>query len=201
MHAVRRKQQFRCLWFVQAFVTAYNNVQSYITSNSASTTDANGKVTAGTLAGDVNASSIATSLRANTFSPVSITGLSATFSQLAGLGIKSNGQNNTVTLDTTALAAALTGNLGEVKKLFSDSTGGLAAKLDSLVTNFTGDSGTVIAHQASLTKQSTSIDAQVTTLEKAIAADTAHWTKAFQAMETAQAQLTQQLSYLTKNFK
>ena len=186
---------------VQAFVTAYNNVQSYITSNSASSTDAAGKVTAGTLTGDGNATSIASSLRANAFSPVSISGLSATFSQLANLGIKSNGQNNTVTLDATALTSALAGNLGDVKKLFSDSTGGLAAKLDSFLTNLTGDSGTVVAHQASLTKQSTSIDTQVANLEKSIAADAAHWTNAFRAMETAQAQLTQELNYLTKNFK
>ena len=186
---------------VQAFVTAYNNVQSYITSNSASSTDAAGKVTAGTLTGDGNATSIASSLRANAFSPVSISGLSATFSQLANLGIKSNGQNNTVTLDATALTSALAGNLGDVKKLFSDSTGGLAAKLDSFLTNLTGDSGTVVAHQASLTTQSTSIDTQVANLEKSIAADAAHWTNAFRAMETAQAQLTQELNYLTKNFK
>ena len=186
---------------VQAFVTAYNNVQSYITSSSASSTDATGRVTAGTLAGDVNATTIAISLRTNAFSPVTISGLSATFSQLANLGIKSNGQNNTVTLDATALTSALTGNLSDVKKLFSDSSSGLAAKLDSFLTNLTGDSGTVVAHQAALTKQSTSIDAQVTTLEKSITADVAHWTQAFRAMETAQAQLTQQLNYLTKTFR
>lgn len=186
---------------VQAFVTAYNNLQSYITSNSASTTDATGKVTAGTLTGDVDAANIASSLRSNTFSPVSLSGLSATFSQLANLGIKSNGQNNSVTLDSSALTAALASNLGDVKKLFADSTGGLAVKLDKFVTNLTGDNGTVVAHQASLTKQSTSIDKQIANLEKTIAADAAHWTKAFQAMETAQSQLTQELSYLTKNFK
>ncbi len=186
---------------VQAFVTAYNNLQSYLTTNSASTTDANGKVAAGTLTGDVDAANIAATLRANTFSPVSISGLSATFSQLANLGIKSNGQNNTVSFDSTALATALTSNLGDVKKLFTDATSGLATKLDKLVTNLTGDNGTVVAHQAALTKQSTSIDTQITNLEKSIAADAAHWTKAFQAMETAQSQLTQELNYLTKNFK
>ncbi len=186
---------------IQSFVTAYNNLQSYITTNSASSTDSTGKVTAGTLTGDVDAANIASTLRSNTFSPVSITGLSTTFSQLANLGIKSNGQNNTVTLDSTALSAALTSNLGDVKKLFSDSTNGLAAKLDQFVTNLTGDNGTVVTHQASLTKQSTSIDAQIANLEKTITADANHWTKAFQAMETAQSQLTQELNYLTKNFK
>jgi flagellar hook-associated protein 2 len=176
-------------------------VQSYITSNAATTTDASGKVVAGTLTGDVDAANLATRLRTNAFSPVSITGLSATFSQLAALGIKTNGKDNSVTLDSTALNSALASNLGDIKKLFSDSKNGLAVKLDSYVTKLTGDSGTITSHKAALTKQSTSIDTQVTNLEKQIAADTAHWTKAFQAMETAQSQLNQELSYLTKNFK
>ena len=186
---------------VQNFVSAYNNLQSYISSNAATTTGANGKLVAGTLTGDVDAANLATSLRTNSFSPVSITGLSATFSQLAALGIKTNGKDNSVTLDSTALSSALAGNLGDIKKLFSDSTNGLAVKLDKFVTKLTGDGGTVIAHQAALSKQSTGIDAQIANLEKQITADSAHWTTAFQAMETAQAQLNQELSYLTKNFK
>ncbi len=186
---------------LQNFVAAYNNVQSYITSNAASSTDSTGKVTAGTLTGDVDAANVATRLRSNTFSPVSITGLSATFSQLAALGIKSNGNNNTITLDFSALSTALTSHLGEVKNLLSDSNNGLAVKLDTFLTTMVGDSGTVTNHQTALTKQSQSIDDQITKQEKIIAADVASWTKAFQAMETAQAKNNQDLSYLTKNFK
>ncbi len=186
---------------LQNFVTAYNNVQSYVTSNAASSTDSTGKVTAGTLTGDVDAANVATRLRSNTFSPVSITGLSATFSQLAGLGIKSNGNNNTVTLDSAALSSALTSHLGEVKNLLSDSTSGLAVKLDSFLTTMVGDSGTVTNHQTALTKQSKGIDDQIAKQEKIIAADVASWTKAFQAMEKAQAKNNQDLSFLTKNFR
>jgi flagellar hook-associated protein 2 len=186
---------------VQNFVSAYNNVQSYITTNAATTTDSSGKTVGGTLTGDVDAANLANTLRTSAFSPVSITGLSATFSQLAALGIKTNGKDNSVTLDSTALNSALAGNLSDIKKLFSDSANGIAAKLDSYVTNMTGDSGTITSHKAVLAKQTTSIDTQVTNLEKQITTDSAHWTKAFQAMETAQAQLNQELSYLTKNFK
>jgi flagellar capping protein FliD len=50
-----------------------------------------------------------------------------------------------------------------------------------------------------LTKQSSSIDTQIANLEKTIAADSAKYTKSFQAMETAQAQITQQLQYLTQS--
>jgi flagellar capping protein FliD len=49
-----------------------------------------------------------------------------------------------------------------------------------------------------LTKQSSDIDAQVVNLEKIITADSNKWTKEFQDMEQAQAQINQQLSYLTQ---
>ena len=149
----------------------------------------------------MDAANVATRLRSNTFSPVSITGLSATFSQLAGLGIKSNGNNNTVTLDSATLSSALTSHLGEVKNLLADSTSGLAVKLDAFLKTMVGDAGTVTNHQTALTKQSKAIDEQITKQEKIIAADVASWTKAFQAMEQAQAKNNQDLSFLTKNFR
>ena len=183
---------------LQNFVTHFNEVQSYITSNAASTADSTGKVAAGTLTGDVDAGNLATSLRSSIFSPVSISGLSATFSQLANLGITSNGHDNTVTLDSSKLNDALTGHLSDVNKLFTDATNGLGAKLDTFLTNTIGDSGTLTAHQTALTKRSTSIDTQIANLEKSITADSAFWTKEFQAMETAQAQLTQELNNLNQ---
>jgi len=183
---------------LQDFVTHYNDVQSYITTNAASTTDSTGAVTAGTLTGDISAGDLATSLRSNIFSPVSISGLSATYSMLANLGITSNGHDNTVTLDSSKLTDALMSHLSDVKKLFTDTTTGLGAKLDTFLTNTIGDSGTITAHQAALTKQSTSIDTQIANLEKSITADSAFWTKEFQAMETAQATLNQELTTLNQ---
>ncbi|MDR3460056.1 MAG: flagellar filament capping protein FliD [Verrucomicrobiae bacterium] len=183
---------------IQNFVNAYNNVQSYITTNAASTTDSTGKVTAGTLTGDVDAGNLASSLRTNIFSSASITGLSAGFSQLANLGITSNGYNNTVTLDSSALSDALTSNLGDIQKLFSDPTHGLGVQLDNFLTNTVGDSGTITNHQAALTKQSQSIDTQITNQEKLIATDSAFWTTEFQNMETAQAKINQELTTLNQ---
>jgi flagellar hook-associated protein 2 len=182
---------------LQSFVSHYNSVQGYIDTNAASTT-VNGKVTAGTLTGDISAANLATSLRSNFFSPVSISGLSDTLSQLAGLGFTSNGYNNTVTLDSSTLTNVLTNHLSDVKKLFTDTTNGLAVKMDSFLTNTIGDSGTLTAHQTALTKQSTSIDTQIANLEKQITADSDYWTKEFQNMETAQSQLSQQLSALNQ---
>ena len=184
---------------LQSFVNDYNNVQSYITTQSASSTDSTGKVTAGLLTGDMDAADIASSLRSTGFSPVSISGLSTTFSQLANLGITSNGQDNTIKLDTTALGTALANNPTQVKSFFSDATNGWATKLDTYLTNTVGDSGSIASHQAALTTQSKAIDTQIANLEKQITADSATWTTAFQNMETAMSQTNQELTYLNQS--
>ena len=182
-----------------SFISDYNNVQSYITTQSASSTDSAGNVTAGLLTGDLDAGNLASTLRSLSFSPVAISGLSATLSQFANLGIQSNGHDNTIKLsDSGALDGVLANHLGDIKSFFADATGGLAVKLDKFLTNTVGDSGTLTAHQTSLTKQSASIDIQITNQEKIITADSAFWTKEFQAMELAQSKMNQQLTALTQ---
>jgi flagellar hook-associated protein 2 len=133
------------------------------------------------------------------FAPSALAGLPSSLNQLADLGIQTNGQNNTIAIsDTTALTNALTSNLSHVQSLFADPKNGLAVQLDNFLTNTVGDNGTLTQHQANLTTQSQSIDQQVAALEKTITSDSARWTTEFQAMEQAQAQINQQMSYLTQ---
>ena len=188
---------------IQQFVTDYNSVQSYIGSQMAVTNNPGGSVTAGLLTGDMTASGIASSLRTAGFSVISIPGLSNTFRSLADLGITTNGQNNTVALDTSALNNALAGNLNAVQSLFTDPTNGLCAKLTNFLNDTIGGSnittpGTLTQHQTSLSTQSTEISTQISNLETKIASDTKHWNSEFQAMEVAQSQVNQQLSYLSQ---
>jgi hypothetical protein len=125
--------------------------------------------------------------------------LSATFSQLANLGITSNGQDNTITLDTTVLGTALTNNLTQVQSFFTDATNGWATKLDTSLANTVGDSGSISTHQAALTASSASITTQIANLEKQVTADSANWTTEFQNMETAQSQTNQELTFLSQS--
>lgn len=182
-----------------SFISDYNNVQSYITTQAASSTDSTGNVTAGLLTGDLDAGNLASTMRSLSFSPVAVSGLSNTASLLANLGIQGNGHDNTVTLsDPAALDGALANHLNDIKSFFADATGGMAVKLDKFLTNTVGESGTLTAHQTSLTKQSASIDTQIANQEKIIAGDSAFWTQQFQAMEIAQQKISQQLSALTQ---
>jgi flagellar hook-associated protein 2 len=182
---------------IQGFIDAYNKVQSLIDSQTASSTDAKGVVTAGVLADDSDSDLIGSTLRNSVFS--TITGLSGTLNHLAKLGISTNGNDNTLTLDDSdQLDSVLSDDLEGVKQLFADSTNGLAVRLDAYLTKTVGDDGTLVAHQNSLTKQSSDIDQQIQDMERIISAHKDQMTESFVAMETAQAKLNQQLQFLNQ---
>jgi flagellar capping protein FliD len=89
------------------------------------------------LAGERDAEEIASRLRNLAYSTVG--GLSGTLKHLAELGIVSNGNDNTLSLnDGSLLDAALSTNLESVKQLFSDSTNGLAARMDAYLESTIG---------------------------------------------------------------
>jgi len=182
---------------VQKFITDYNAVQSYISSQQAVSTDSSGNVTPGTLTADQGTSEIASSLRSTAYGVLS--GLSGSIKQLADLGIQTNGKDNTLTLsDPTALANALSTNLSSVASFFSDPTNGLGTQLNNYINNTIGINGSVTNHMLSLTQQSNNITTQISNLENTITSDSQRWTNEFIAMEQAQSQVNQQLTYLSQ---
>lgn len=184
---------------IQDFLTEYNKVQSMIDTQTASSTDAQGKVTAGLLANDSFASGLATTLRRTLSSQVS--GLNAALDQLEDMGISGNGSDNSLTLsDETKLDAALANNLSAVSSLFTDSTNGLATKLSDYLDKTIGDDGTLVTKQDNLTKASSNIDTQIADLERIVQANSDRLTESFIAMEAAQAKINQQLTFLQQRF-
>ncbi len=184
---------------ISNFVTAFNQAESLIATQTASTTDASGKVTAGILAGQGDANDIASSLRqlANTVQNA----LSGTVKSLNDLGIVSNGNDNTLSLgNSSQLNAALASNLSAVKSLFSDPTNGLAVAMDTYLTNTIGTNGTLVTTQNNLTAQSSAIDTQVANMERLVQQDSDRMTAEFVAMETTRSSLNAQLQYLTQQF-
>jgi flagellar hook-associated protein 2 len=185
---------------IQKFVTDYNNTQNFIKSQQAVTTAADGTVTPGTLTGDTNTNDIVTSLRSMMSAVENATGTSGAVTSLADLGFQSNGNDNTIALnDSSTLSSMLTSNLSDVKALFANATSGLAVQMNNYVTASTGDSGTLTTRQADLTQQSTDLSTQISNLENKIANDTTQWDTEFQAMETAQSQTNQELTYLSQS--
>jgi flagellar hook-associated protein 2 len=183
---------------INSFVTDYNAVQNYIKSQTASTIDSSGNVTPGTLSGDMDVEDIATQLRELT--DASPSGLSGLIQSLSDLGITSNGTDNTLAVDSTALNAALATNLDAAKQLFTNSTNGLAANLNNFLTATTGSKGTLATAEANFTKESANITASISTLEQKVGLDTTRLQNEFVNMETAINSINAQKQYLTAFF-
>ena len=179
------------------FVAEYSRVQSVISSASAVSTDKSGKVTAGILTGDSQANTISSSLRSNSFEPLS--SLSGAIKSLADLGVQSSGYDNSLSVgDGTAIDTAIANNLGDLKTFFTDTTNGLTTRMQSFLDSTIGDSGTLVTSQANLTKQSSDIDTQVANMERLLSSRQTALTNEFINMESAQSSINQQLTYLTK---
>ena len=188
---------------IQQFITDYNSVQSYITSQMAVTNNSDGTVTPGLLTGDMTANDIASSLRSASFAGIQTSGSANIISSLADLGVTTNGQNNTATVDTDTLNSMLTSNLNAVQSFFTDSTSGLATQLSNYLNDTIGGSntttpGTLTQHLTDLSTQSSEITTQINNLETKITSDTQFWNSEFEAMEQAESQTNQELTYLSQ---
>lgn len=184
---------------VDDFITEFNKTQSMIDSQTASSTDAKGKVTAGVLANDSEIADIASRLRSIANNQLSSLGTS--LKGLNDLGIASNGNDNTLKIaDEEVFSSALNGQLNAVRALFSDATTGLATSLDGYLENTVGDEGSLIERQDRMTKQSASIDTQIEDLERIVQANKERLTSSFLAMELASSRSNQQLAFLTQRF-
>lgn len=182
---------------VQQFVTDYNTTQSFLSTQQAVTTDSSGDVTPGPLTGDLTADDIVSGL--STAANGAVSGLSGTVQMLADLGIQTNGQNNTIALsDSSTLQSALTTNLSAVEQFFTDPTNGWATQMNSFINNTIGTNGTLTNHQATLAQESSDITTQINNLETKISNDSAQWTSEFEAMEAAESQVNQEMTYLSE---
>lgn len=182
---------------ITAFVEEYNNFQSRLSAMSASSTDAQGKVTAGLLAGDRETYDLASTLRKAMTGDVA--GLSATLNRLDNLGFSSNGDDDKLsTTQTAKLDAALNDRLGELKDLFTRAGGGIAARMNEYLERTVGVDGTLLKTQDELTRQSQSIDKQVTDLERWVISYQERLTSSFVAMEAAQQKINQQMQFLSR---
>jgi len=183
---------------ITSFATDYNAVQSYISSQTAATASSTGAVTAGTLTGDMNVEGLATQLRQLT--DAAPPGMAASAQNLNALGVASNGQDNTLAVNSTTLDAALSSNLGAVQKLFTDPTHGLATTLNSYLATTTGSKGVLATQEASFTKQSKDIGTSIAALQSRIAQNETNLQNEFVAMETAINTINAQKQYLTDFF-
>lgn len=183
---------------IKDFVTEFNSAQSVIDTNTASSTDSTGKVTAGVLAGTGDADEIATTLRR--LASARGSGSASLIKSLDDLGISTNGNDNKLQIDDTKLSAALENNLSEVQDLFTNANTGLATKLSGYLDKIIGDDGSLIKKQSNVSKQISDLDTQIGNIERQVTADSDAMKAEFVAMESAQAAAQQQIQYLNQTF-
>lgn len=180
---------------INEFITKFNDVQTYVDSQTRVTVGSDGKVTAGLMAGNREFTDIARQLRTNAFSAV--TGAAADMSRLESIGIDFEGSSTQLSVrDSAKLANALSGSLDKVSALFATSSTGISGRIDAYVSKITLTGGAVDSQENSLERQNTSLDRQIADLERRLTAERERLERSFIAMEEAQSRMSSQLASL-----
>jgi flagellar hook-associated protein 2 len=175
------------------FVTAYN---ALITSVKALTSYDVATKTAGTLLGNTTVTSLVSKLRQ--LLSTQITSSTGGVQSLTDLGVTASLQG-TLDQSDSKVGAALTSNLTSVTNLLGGKNG-LAAQLDSTLTQYTQPSGLLDTISKGLSSGLADISHKQTALQLRLATYSATLTKQFNAMDAAVASLKQTQNFLTQAF-
>jgi flagellar hook-associated protein 2 len=189
---------------IEAFVSAYNDLNNELATQTKY--DAATK-TAGTLQGDSAAVSLRASLRSTLRGN---SGASTTFTRLADIGFDVQ-QDGSIKLDSSKLGNALA-NLGELKKLFSNSdtltpaNNGFATLFRTQADQALGIDGSIASRSEGLRNIISRNEQRQADLEARVAQTEARLRRQYTALDTQMGQLqslssyvTQQMAVLTNN--
>lgn len=180
---------------IRSFVAKFNDIQAYIDEQTKVSATADGKVTAGLMAGNRELSSIARELRSRVFSEVG--GLTGAIKRLEAIGIDFEGSSSQLAIrDEAALTNALSNNLAGVSALFSTGTTGLSARISSYATTLVTTGGVLDIQEDSLERQNRSLDTQIADIERRLGAERTRLEASFIRMEEAQSLMSSQLAAL-----
>lgn len=186
---------------IDEFIAAYNDVQDFIAEKTKIEVK-DDKVTAATLAGNREISSLDSQLRRMAFG--AIEGMSGNLFRLEHLGIDfQSGTSKLEIKDSDALTSALQNDVETLEEFFmGDSSTSFSGRLKSFIDNFTDTNGVVKTQAGNLTKRNSSIDTQIAEMERRIEFKRSALEASFIAMETAQQNInnmSQALSSLNFN--
>ena len=148
------------------------------------------------LFGDATTRGIASRLRVELGRDLS--GLDGAFSSLSEIGI-ATGTDGKLTLDTTALNAALAKDSAGVGELFG-SADGFATRIGGLIDSYVKTGGILEARTTGLQGRLDRIDDSRESLDRRLTALEARYKKQFTAMDTLVGQLQSTSSFLTQQF-
>jgi flagellar hook-associated protein 2 len=151
---------------IEDFLTALNELTSYIKTKSAVTNNGDDTYTRGALAGYTGY----TGLRSDLYGIVGgmVDGATGSYSLLSQIGITMDDEMVFSISDTTALTDALETDPDSVASLFVNSSGGIASKVDSLLTLYTKTDGYVDNDVNGLEAEQDSLAEQIDRKEEAL---------------------------------
>jgi len=181
---------------INNLISAYNTVQTYLTSQTQVTTNSDGSVTTSTLSGNQDIINMQSDLQNMMFNSVS--GLTGGITSLDQIGIGFTGTSPLLSVqDSSALNNAIANNPSGVAALFTSQPNGLVAQIDNYVTDATGSTGVIQTETTALNQDSANLTNQINTLESQLTQEQAQLTTEFTNMETAEAQYQSEASTLT----
>jgi flagellar hook-associated protein 2 len=180
---------------LQDFITKFNAVQSYISTNTKITSSGT-KVTTSVLSDNHEVQDWAAKLQSLAFDAV--TGQTGTVQRLDNIGIGFTGTTGQLSIiNSDQLASALANHPDDVQKFLLTGSTGFVSKMFGYLTKIVTDD---TAQKSVLTKANSDIDTQVATLQTRLDAERAQLTTAFLAMQDAQSKANSQNQYLTATF-
>lgn len=177
---------------IEAFATGYNEVISFITSQSVIN-----KAGGGVLGGDSGINAIKRHLQ-NMLTQNNPN--SGAFSSLSQLGFETQ-KNGTLTVNSSTLSAAINNNLDDVASLLTGEEGieGIATKFKNYLYGMTNSgTGMLQGRKESINSNLKRINNQITQMEARLVKRQKTWEAQFSAMETLVSGLNSQASYLTQ---
>ena len=166
---------------IQGFITAYNTLQTDITSDTQITQNADGTVSTSVLSGNYEVEDWGSNLRNLVFN--SIPGLSGTVSSLDNIGVGFTGTANQLSVtDSAKLTAALSSNPSDVAAFFQSGSNGLVSKLSTYLNATLSDETSLSGDLQTSNKDTNN---QISLLQARLNQEQSQLTAAFTAMEDA----------------
>jgi len=165
---------------IQSFITAYNQLQTDITTDT-QITSVSGTVTTSILSGNSEVQDWGENLRSLVFA--SLPGLSGGITSLDNIGVGFTGTANQLSItDSATLQSALANNPAGVAAFFQSGSAGFTYALNGYLSNTITDNTEI---QNDLETTDTGIDSQISVLNEQLTAERATLTAEFTAMEDA----------------
>ncbi len=181
---------------VQAFVDAYNEVQTFYDTNTSFDSDAG---IAGALVGDSTARRVMETL-GRELSTAADAGDGNPLQALSQIGISTN-RDGSLDLDEERLAEVLSSDLSNVQDLFTAETGALGSLRTTIDTVFVDpDNGTLASRTESINDSIEDLEVRIERQQVRLEDYTAFMREKFTAMEVAMSQFEGTAAYLTSMF-